>query len=224
MDSNGHAPEPLTRIMLRPVASPLPLGLFAFAVGLIVFGCEDLGWLPPSESRTVSVVALCFCVPLQLFGTVISTMARDGDGAVVLGTFATSWAVLGASRLAHPSPSAALGVFLWALVPVSLLAAVPALKSKPFVAVILGIAALRFALSGAFEIFGVTALHIAAGITALTLAALAFYGAEATLVEDTQRRTVLPLFRRGRGRVAMEGDLNEQIARIDHEAGVRQQL
>lgn len=51
----------------------------------------------------------------------------------------------------------------------------------------------------------------------------ALCGALALLLED-QGKHVLPLFRRGKAHEAIHGDLHEQIAAIENEPGVRQQL
>lgn len=50
------------------------------------------------------------------------------------------------------------------------------------------------------------------------------YGGLAFGLEDVQQRTVLPLFRRGAARDAIEGSLEEQLRGLATEAGVRQQL
>ena len=43
-------------------------------------------------------------------------------------------------------------------------------------------------------------------------------------LEDARGSTVLPLGRRGAGAAALHGGLDAQIAGVEHEAGVRQQL
>jgi hypothetical protein len=62
------------------------------------------------------------------------------------------------------------------------------------------------------------------GWLGLLLGATAFYGGTALLLEDGRHHTVLPLFRRAQAQRALEGDLSAQIAEIEKEAGVRQQL
>ncbi len=56
------------------------------------------------------------------------------------------------------------------------------------------------------------------------LAAVAVYAALAMEVEDVQRRTVLPVLRRELGRESLEGNLPDQLGRVEREAGVREQL
>lgn len=64
----------------------------------------------------------------------------------------------------------------------------------------------------------------AAGIVGLFLFALALYAALAAELEDTQKRTILPLGRRGKGKVAVEGSLVDQVLHVESEPGVKQQL
>jgi hypothetical protein len=44
------------------------------------------------------------------------------------------------------------------------------------------------------------------------------------MLEDSMGRAVLPVFRTGVSREAIEGDLPAQLQRLDSEAGVRQVL
>jgi len=50
------------------------------------------------------------------------------------------------------------------------------------------------------------------------------YGGLAFLLEDVQRRQVLPVFRRGSSRESIEGDLHAQLRELADEAGVRKTL
>ena len=54
MDGNGsgrHVDQ--TRIVLRPVGSGLPLGFFAFGIGMLLLACSAIGWIPVSEQKDV---------------------------------------------------------------------------------------------------------------------------------------------------------------------------
>ena len=65
---------------------------------------------------------------------------------------------------------------------------------------------------------------VASGIVGLILGGLAIYAAAAVGLEDAAKRTVLPVGRHGKGAEAAAGHFRDQIARIVHEPGVRQQL
>jgi uncharacterized protein len=64
----------------------------------------------------------------------------------------------------------------------------------------------------------------AAGVVGLILFALAVYAAFAAELEDAQGVTILPLGRRMKGRLALDGSLPEQLKQAPNETGVREQL
>jgi len=61
-------------------------------------------------------------------------------------------------------------------------------------------------------------------VVGLVLCALAVYAAAALALEDARRQTVLPVGRRGPGRRAVGAGFESQLARLEHDAGVRDQL
>lgn len=67
-------------------------------------------------------------------------------------------------------------------------------------------------------------LEQAAAIVGLALGASAVYAGLALLLEDARRDTLLPVFRSGRARAAVEGGLGAQLTKVENEAGVREQL
>jgi hypothetical protein len=64
----------------------------------------------------------------------------------------------------------------------------------------------------------------AAGVLGLLLFAGALYAAWAAELEDALGRTVLPLGRRGRGKIVVHGSLLEQVKDVSTRPGVREQL
>ena len=58
----------------------------------------------------------------------------------------------------------------------------------------------------------------------LGFAAVAGYVGLATLLEDSARRPILPIGRRGLAQTAFTEGLGTQLADLEHEAGVREQL
>jgi len=56
------APEAITRIVLRPVATSLPLGFLAFGAGTILLTALELRWVPPAQSTTLMVMVLVLAV------------------------------------------------------------------------------------------------------------------------------------------------------------------
>lgn len=122
------------------------------------------------------------------------------------------------------STSHALGVLLIAAAAWILLCALGSALGKLAPAAVLLLTALRFLLTGLYELTANQGIEHAAAVVGLALVAVAAYVAFALEVENLQRRTVLPLLRRGRGAEAMQGDLAAQAQRVEHEAGVREQL
>jgi succinate-acetate transporter protein len=216
----------VTRIMLRPVASSLPLGFFAFGMGSILMTAAQLHWVPLGQVTSLMVLSLVFVVPLELLAGVFAFLARDGGAATALSALGCAWAgnavvtLLGSPGQRSP----ALGIFLLTLVPLMLVFFAGAIAGKPVFALLLLAGACRFGLAGAYEAAGSATLEGIAGWVGVALSAFALYGGLALLLEDTSQRTVLPIGRVGRSRTAMEGRLAQQVHHTEHEAGVRRLL
>ncbi|MFF7355809.1 MULTISPECIES: GPR1/FUN34/YaaH family transporter [Streptomyces] len=219
-------PEALTRIMLRPLASSLPLGFFAFGTGSILLTAAQLQWVPLAQTRPLMLLVLVFVVPLQLLSAVFAFPARDSGAACGLSVLGCAWAGTALVTLSGPPgrPSPALAVFLLSLTPLMLVLGAAAVLGKPLFSVLLLIGACRFALTGVYEAGGAVVLRTAAGWTGVALAVFALYAGFALLLEDSAQRTVLPLGRRGRARTSLQGDLGRQLDQAEREAGVRRQL
>jgi succinate-acetate transporter protein len=222
---NGRDPREQTRIMLRPIGSALPLGFFAFGIGMLLLGCQAIGWIPVAEQHQVGTILIAFVFPLELIATVIAFLARDTLGATTLGLFATSWLALGWGDLSSPAgaTSVTTGIYLFGFATVALLLGVLASSGKPFFTVLLAVATVRMVLSGVYEIGGAHEWLRIAGGFGIALAALAMYGGTALALEDARHREVLPLFRRGAADEAFQG-YELQLERLQREPGIRQQL
>lgn len=225
---DGYRPssDVLTRIMLRPVASSLPLGFFAFGTGSILLTALELHWVDQRQTAPVMLLILVFVVPLELMAAVFAFLARDGGAASALSVFAGVWAgsalTLLRGRPGQQSPT--LGLFLLTVAPLMLVLFLASLQGKPLFGALLLTGAGRFVLIGAYEAGGPEHLETVAGWIGVVLGAFALYGGLALLLEDGAQRTVLPLARRGRARLSLEGDLGHQLEHTEREAGVRRQL
>jgi uncharacterized protein len=214
------------RIVLRPLASALPLGFFAFGVGTFLLTGLELGWIPPAEGTQLALILLGFVAPLQLVSSLLGFAARDVGAGTALGLFGGCWTATAITLLSLPpeTTNRALGLFLCTFVVPLLALAVGAATGKPVLAGVLVLGAARFVLTGVYELSGRSWAETASGWLGLPLAVLAAYFGLALLIEDARGRTVLPLLRRGAARAALEDPLEAQIARLHHEAGVRDQL
>ena len=218
--------ETPVQISLRPYASSIPLASFAFGVGNVLYSAFLLHWIPASEARLVGLMLLVFVAPLELGPSVMAFLARDAGGATAFAIFGAAWVIEGLALLrgAPPPKSPATGVFALCLAMCLVMLTIVTFKGKPLLGVVLLVAIVRTA--GAATI-AFTAKPWATPATAwcgLLLAALAFYSGVAFLEEDVTQRLSPLTFRTGEARAAMEGELKDQVATIEKEAGVRKQL
>lgn len=215
-----------TRIVLRPLASSAPLAFFAFGTGTILLTAAQLQWIPQAQDKALGVFLLAFAAPLQILSGLIAYAARDAGLATIMMIFGSSWTCLGINTLTSPpgSHTALVGVFLLAVATMAALIGAAAVKARPLLAVLAALAVARYAVTGAYEIHGGTGLERAAGWLGVPIVALSLYGGTAFLLEETMRRTVLPLARRHGALAAVEAGFDEQIEHLGREAGVRHQL
>jgi succinate-acetate transporter protein len=207
MDDDSAAQHlAVTRIVLRPIGTPLPLGLLGLAVATVGFSALQLGWIPVSEGRVVALSALLLTAPLQLLASVYGFLARDPVAGTGMGILAGTWATAGAVTLTSPagSTSQGLGVVLLTAA-LAMLVPVAAASGKLVAAGVMGLTATRFAVTGIYEITGSASWKLVAGVTGLVLAAAALCAATGFELEDGRRSTALPLLRRGPGRRALHG-------------------
>ena len=216
--------ESVTRIALRPIASPLALGFLALAGGTFTLAGLQLGWV--DEQNQVGLILLAFTVPLQLVASIFGFLARDTVAATGMGLLSGIWPAIALVLLASPSGSTsdALGLFLLVAGVAMLLPAIGAALSKVAAGLVLGTAGLRFFLGGVHQLTAAEGWENTAGLVGLLLAVFAVYAAFAIELEDVQGREILPLGRRREGVVAVDGSLFDQLRRIDSEPGGKRPL
>lgn len=214
------------RVVLRPIASPLPLGFLALAAATTLVSGLQLGWLGVDQGKPVALILIAFVVPLQLVASLLGFLARDGAAGTGMGILAGTWLSVGLVTLAgRPgATSDALGLLLLVASVGMLVPASAALQGKLVPAAVLCTTSLRFLLTGLFQLTASGTWADAAGIVGLFLGALAVYAALALELEDAARRTLLPVGRRGSGASALTADLDGQLSNIAREPGVRTQL
>jgi uncharacterized protein len=224
-DGSGRG-EPAVRIVLRPLGSVLPLGFLAFGTGAFVTACLSLGWIAAGESRQAFVLVLVFTVPIQAVAAVLAVLSRDTPGGTTLGVFAATWAAVSVTSLTLSAgeTSSALGVFLLADSVAIAILATAALAGNPAFTVLLGVAVVRFALGGIYELTGSTGAERASGWVGLALCLAAAYAGIALLLEDAKQEPVLPMLRQGPSRRAIEAGYDEQLRGLEREPGVRTTL
>jgi uncharacterized protein len=210
-DVDGGAGAP-TRVVLRPLATPLPLGFLALVLATTAFSAVQLGWVLPTEGRIAGLAALFATVPLQLLAAVIGFLARDPVAATGMGLLTGTWAVVGVATLTSPpgAVSKELGVFL---VAAGLCMLVPAVSAgtKLVPAAVMALAGVRFAVTGAYHLTASPGWKATAGWVGLLLAVVALYAALALELEASHRRTVLPLGRRSPAEPSGEPGIRPQL-------------
>jgi succinate-acetate transporter protein len=211
--------EDVGRVVLRPVATPLPLGFLALVLATTVFSAVQLGWIAPDQGRVAAITAVAATVPLQFAVAVMGFLARDPVAVTGMGLLAGTWAVVGLVTLtAVPGTvSPGLGVLLLTAGIGMLVPAAGAVSSKIAPALVMALAGCRFAVTGVYQLDGSAAWKAAAGWTGLVLAVVALYTALALQLEGGGERTVLPVGRRGAGRLP-------EAPELLREPGVRAQL
>jgi hypothetical protein len=85
-------------------------------------------------------------------------------------------------------------------------------------------AAIRFGLTGIVALTASSALRSATGGFGFAVAAAALYAALALELEGSTQTAVLPTFRRTQSAKALVAPADEQVERLEHEAGVRKNL
>ena len=215
-----------TRIVLRPIASPLPLGFLGLVVGSLLISALQLHWVPAAQRHELAIGVLAFTVPVQLIACLYGFLCRDVVGSTGLGVLAGTWATLGVSLLTSPpgTTDPGLGIMLVVAAGALLVPATAALTSKVVAALVLVLAAARFAISGGYELTGAAVWQYASGVCGIVVAGVAVYAALAAEMDSATRRNLLPMLRPPHGQRAVSGRLPEQVQTLGREAGVRAQL
>jgi uncharacterized protein len=221
-----RAVQNAARIVLRPIGNPLPLGFLALAGGTLLVSALQLGWLSAAEGGQVALIILAFVFPLQLVASIFGFLARDVVAGTGMGILAGTWLSIALVKLTGEpgATSDPLGLFLLLAAAAMLVPTAASATGKLVPAAVLATTAARFATTGLHELTASGAWESVAGVIGLVLCALAVYAAAAMALEDAKRQTLLPLGRRRFGAESIEGNFDEQLERIEREAGVREQL
>jgi len=124
--------EGMARIVLRPLASPLPLAFFAFGAGSLMLSSLQLGLIPASENRSVAIVQAAFVFPPMVLSSVLAFLSRETLGATIMALISVSWLANGLIDLATPptSTNATQGLLVLALAAILLLVGAGAVFSN----------------------------------------------------------------------------------------------
>ena len=215
--------QAMSRIVLRPIGSPLPLGYFTVAIDNVLVSTLQWGLLPAADHRAVALIVLPAFVVQAIVG-IFAFGARDSIAATMMLSFATTWLVdTLVFYLDPPGAAAALGIF-YVVFAVFIAFMLASALLRRALAAVLAVAAPRFLIAGVAEITGNQALAQAGAVLGFLLAAVAMYTAFALLMEDSRGREVLPIGRLGAARQATHGTLADELRNIERAPGVRRTL
>lgn len=194
------------------------------AIASLVESGVALKWVPESETLQAGLILIAVPFVLQLLASILSYLARDGAAGAATGVLSGTWLALGLSHITAGTgrPIAVMGLLMLATAGVLALSAVAISVGKPLPGTVFMLAALRFALSGIYELSGVSVWQSIAGVAGLVVCAGAAYCVLAFELEGQQHRTVLPTLRRGRAELAMSDGAAGQLDGVGREPGVRQ--
>ena len=215
--------QAMTRIVLRPIGSPLPLGFFTVAIDNVLVSTLQWGVLPVADGRAVALIVFPAFI-VQAIAGLFALAARDSIAGTLMLSFATTWLIDALIFYVHPpGAAAALGMFYVVFAVFILFMLVSALAKRAILAVLV-VSVPRFLIAGIGDITGNQAISQAGAALGFLLAAVAMYTAFALLMEDSHGREVLPIGRTGSAREAIHGNLDVELRGIERQPGVRRTL
>jgi len=217
--------SPSTHVVLRPLATPLPIGFLALFSATTSLAAVQLQWVPQSAGRPVALAGLALTVPLQLLAAVLGFLARDPVAATGMAVLSGTWAAVGLATLTSPpgATTPGLGIVL-VMSGIAMLVPTVAGRHKLVASAVMGLSAVRFLVTGVAHLSGGGSSMRLAGWVGLALGALSLYAATAFELEGVKGRPVLPLGRRGDAAAAVAPGAEVSLPGREPEPGVRPQL
>jgi uncharacterized protein len=193
---------PAVRLVLRPIGAPLTLGMSGLGIASVLQSGLDLSWFPPSEAAQTGLILLAVPSVLQLLACVLSYLARDAASGAALGVLATTWLAVGLVHLTSGAVTSGVEGVLLASAALALCASGSTVcRTNPLAGAAFLLAAARFAVEAVYQLGAPVPWREASGIVGLVMAAVIGYGLLAFELEAQARRSLLPTFRRGRGKL-----------------------
>ncbi len=170
--------EDVTRIVLRPIASPLPLAFFTFGVGSMLQSGLQLGLVPQEEIPNLALLFGAFAFPPMFLAAIFAFLSRETLGATAIGLISFSWlatALVTYTSVSDPTHPA-LGLLNLALAVVLLLLGIIGILGKPLLSMVILLAFFRFGLNGIYEITAIGGLQTASGVFGCVIFLISLYG------------------------------------------------
>ena len=100
----------MTRIVLRPIGSPLPLGYFTVAIDNVLISTLQWGLVPGPDRRAVALIVFPAFI-VQAIAGLFALNARDSIAGTLMLSFATTWLIDALVFFVNPPGTAtALGI------------------------------------------------------------------------------------------------------------------
>jgi hypothetical protein len=181
--TNGPASS---TVLLRPLGSPVALGLAGLTAASLVVSGVELGWIAAAERHHVALILLAFPFPLQFVACLIAFWARDGIAGTALGVLSTSWLATAVVWLSSPpaAVSGALGLLLLAAGALLGGAGAVGARGNRLPGAIFVVEGVRFVLAAIHELGAGSAWQDAAGGVGLAVVALAGSAMIASLLRE----------------------------------------
>ncbi len=186
----------------EPIADPGPLGLAAFALTTFVLSVFNAKLIGNSKLEAVVLpVALFYGGLAQLTAGMWEFKKGNTFGATAFASYGAFWLSFAAyvkfvvpGIAAQPDAYKATGLFLLAWTIFTALMFVASLRVSGAVALVFGVLTATFVLLTVGALGQSTSMTKLGGFLGLVTAAAAWYAAWAGVLNDTWKRTVLPVF------------------------------
>lgn len=183
------------------LANPAPVGLFAFALTTWLLSLINANLLPGTNMPLIITMALAFGGTIQILVGVMEFANGNTFGVVAFGGYGAFWWSFALIQMLYPHDlqAAAIAWYLVAWAAFSI-----ALWSVSFaIGWVLNLTLLAawvtLLLLASAIVFGIQFLTVIGGYAGLMTAALAFYLAVATLMNETVDRVIMPVGKRSIG-------------------------
>lgn len=177
------------------VADPAALGLAGFAMTTFVLSLANSGLIPGAGAAVLGL-ALFYGGIAQLLAGMWEFVKGNTFGAVAFSSYGAFWLsfwILLTTGAAKDAGAAGVGAYLLAWTIFTAFMTIGAVKSSKVVLLVFIALTLTFLLLTIGEFAGSATAHQIGGYLGLVTAALAWYGAAASVINSTWKRTVLPV-------------------------------
>jgi uncharacterized protein len=165
-----------------PGATPLPITFLGLTIATTLYAAFETEILPKADFHTIGWLVLAIPVPLQLLPAIWGLVRGELAAARGSAVLAATWLALAVAAITGqpgaPGPSKAESLFVFCTAAALLVSVATEVVGRKLVAaIVMLVAAFRFALTGVSGLTHAHAWATAAGVVGFVLAGVAFCGA-----------------------------------------------